>query len=62
MLLYLFLITLLITLVCVLLLWYTIKKFYWGPPGRPPRYRYHGDDEPERGARRKTLSKGSGRD
>lgn len=65
MLFYLFLFTLLITLVCVLMLWYMIKKFYWGPSGRPPRYRYHDEwarDEPRRDARRKTLSKGSGRD
>lgn len=65
MLFYLFLITLLTTLVCVLVLWYMIKKFYWGPTGRPPRYRYDDGwarDEPARAARRKTLSKGSGRD
>lgn len=61
MLFYLFAITLLMTAVCVLVLWYMIKKFYWGPTGRPPRYRYHGDDEPARDARRKTLSNGNGR-
>ena len=65
MLFYLFLITLLTTLVCVLMLWLIIKKFYWGPSGRPPRYRYDEEwarDEPARAGRRKTLSKESGRD
>ena len=62
MLFYLFLITLLTTLVCSLMLWYIIKKFYWGPRGRPPQYRHRSDEEPARGARRKTLSKASERD
>ena len=26
-----------------------IKKYYWGPAGRPPRYHYRGD-EPKRKA------------
>ena len=26
-----------------------IKKYYWGPTGRPPQYRYRGD-EPKREA------------
>lgn len=51
MLFYLFVITFLTTLVCVFMLWYIIRKFYWGPTGRPPRYRYHEDGEPGRGTR-----------
>jgi hypothetical protein len=58
---YLFLITLLTTLVCALVLWYMIKKFYWGPTGRPPRYRYR-EEWARGGGRRATLSKESGRD
>ncbi len=62
MLFYLFLFTLLIALVGALLFWYTIKKFYWGPRGRPPHYRHRGDEEPPRGARRKSMSGGGARD
>ena len=60
MLFYLFLITLLTTAVCVLVLWLMIRKFYWGPRGCPPQYRYR--DEWARERRRATLSKGSERD
>ena len=59
MLFYLFLLTLLTTLVCVFVLWYTIKKFYCGPSGRPPRYRYHEDDEPRRAAGRRAVKHGA---
>jgi hypothetical protein len=57
MLFYLFLITLATTLVCVLLLWYTIRKFYWGPSGRPPQYRRHADGGGGTAGRRAALSK-----
>ena len=44
MLLYLFLIVFLLMAVCGVGLFLMIKKYYWGPTGRPPQYRHYGDE------------------
>ena len=40
--LYYFLLILLLTAVSLVGLLLMVKKFYWGPSGRPPQYRLHG--------------------
>lgn len=40
--LYYFLLILLLTAVSLVGLLLMVKKFYWGPSGRPPKFRPHG--------------------
>jgi hypothetical protein len=56
--LYYILLIVLLTAVSLVGLLLMVKKYYWGPAGRPPQYRPHGgklrtdtdDDPPSRGA------------
>ncbi len=41
---YIFLLVGLMTLVGLVGLVLMVRKYYWGPTGRPPQYRYHGDE------------------
>jgi hypothetical protein len=57
--LYYILLIVLLTAVSLVGLLLMVKKFYWGPSGRPPQYRQHGgklrtetpNDTPTKGAR-----------